>query len=128
MTNSVYTNPVLPSLRGKHEAIVKSYREVSNANGGYLEVIFKLTDRDYTLNVFPGKGDTAGRQINYITSAIRRQLGKDEETLNLIEVLELAKTTPINIWFSYNAEYERVNVNFHEATVIGSANLDEIPA
>ena len=125
---SAFTNPILPALSGKQEAVVKSYREVSNDKGGYLEVIFKLQDRDYTLNVFPGKGETANRQINYIGGAIRKQLGKANETLSLTQILELAKKTPINIWFSYSQEFERMNVNFHEPVNIGSVNVDEIPA
>lgn len=125
---SVFNQKVLPSLRGAHQATVKSYREVTNANGGYLEVIFKLEDRDYTLNVFPGKESTLGRQSNYITGAIRRQLGKDEEALTLFEVLDLAKKTPITIWFSYSPEYQRMNVNFHEPISIGSADLDSVDA
>lgn len=125
---SVFTNKVLPALKGKHEAKVKSFREVENAQGGYLEVIFKLQDRDYTLNIFPGRGDTTGRQVNYITGAIRRQLGKEQEALSLTEVLEIAKTTPINIWFSYSQEYGRMNVNFHEPVSIGEADLDSVDA
>lgn len=128
MKMSVFNQKVLPALKGKHEAKVKSFREVTNANGGYLEVIFKLEDRDYTLNIFPGKGETAGRQVNYVTGAIRRQLGKDEESLSLLEVLELAKTTPINIWFSYSPEYQRMNVNFHEPISIGETDLDSVDA
>ncbi|NCC99825.1 MAG: hypothetical protein EOL95_09045 [Bacteroidia bacterium] len=107
---------------------MKSFREVTNAQGGYLEVIFKLQDRDYTLNIFPGKGETAGRQVNYVTGAIRKQLGKEEESLSLLEVLEIAKTNPINIWFSYSQEYGRMNVNFHEPVVIGETDLDSVDA
>lgn len=125
---SVFTTKVLPALKGKHEAKVKSFREVENAQGGYLEVIFELRDRDYTLNIFPGRGETAGRQVNYVTGAIRRQLGKEEEALSLVEVLEIAKTTPINIWFSYSQEYGRMNVNFHEPVSIGEADLDSVDA
>lgn len=125
---SVFTEKVLPALKGKHEAKVKSFREVENAQGGYLEVIFELEDRDYTLNIFPGRGETAGRQVNYVTGAIRRQLGKEEEALSLVEVLEIAKTTPINIWFSYSQEYQRMNVNFHEPVTIGEADLDSVDA
>jgi hypothetical protein len=125
---SVFNQKVLPALKGKHEAKVKSFREVTNAQGGYLEVIFKLEDRDYTLNIFPGKGETAGRQVNYVAGAIRKQLGKEEESLSLIEVLEMAKTKPINIWFSYSQEYGRMNVNFHEPIVIGETDLDSVDA
>ena len=127
---SIFTQKVLPALTGKQQATVRSFKEVSNTNGGYLEVVFKLSDRDYTLNVFPGKGETAGRQVNYITSAIRKQLGRDHEALSLVDVLELAKTNPINIWFSYSQEYERMNVNFHEpqSQVVGVVNLDSVEA
>lgn len=125
---SVYNQKVLPALSGMRQATVKNYREVTNNNGGYLEVIFKLQDREYLLNVFPGKGETAGRQINYITSAIRNQLGKAQEALSLLEVLELAKKTPINIWFEYSTEYGRMNVNFHAPNTIGEPDLDSVDA
>lgn len=125
---NVFTKKLLPSLSGARQATVKSYREVTNANGGYLEVIFKLEDRDYTLNIFPGRGATEGRQADYITSAIRRQLGKGDKLLSLVEVLELARKTPITIWFSYSPEYQRMNVNFHEPVSIGSTDLDSVDA
>lgn len=128
MNMSVFNQKVLPALSGKQEAKVKSFREVTNAQGGYLEVIFKLQDRDYTLNIFPGHGATEGKQSNYITSAIRKQLGRANESLSLLEVLELAKKNPINIWFSYSQEYGRMNVNFHEPVVIGEADLDSVDA
>lgn len=125
---SVFDQKLLPSLEGKHEAKVKGFRKVTNEQGGYLEVIFKLEDRNYTLNIFPGHGATEGKQSNYITGAIRKQLGKSKEALSLIDVLELAKTTPINIWFSYSQEYGRPNVNFHEPVTIGEADLDSVDA
>ena len=122
---SIFANKVLPTLNGKRSALVKSYREVENTNGGYMEVIFKLEDRDTTYNIFPGKDATAGKQVNYVTSAVRRQLGKDEESLSLIDVLELAKTNPINIWFGYNQAFNRMDVTFHDTTPIESAVADD---
>lgn len=113
--NNLFTQKVLPALSGKREATVKSYENIKNTNGGYLKVTFKLKDRDYGFNIFPGKGEAAGKQINYIASAIRKQLGKESESLSLIEVLDLAKETPISIWFSYNSEFNTMNVAFHES-------------
>lgn len=121
---SIFTNKVLPTLNGKRQATVKSYREVENTNGGYMETIWKLEDREFTYNIFPGKDATAGKQVNYVTSAIRRQLGKDEESLSLIEVLELAKTTPINMWFGYNQAFNRMDVTFHDTTPIETTATD----
>lgn len=123
--NELYTTKVLPALSGKRKGRVLSYEQVTNSNGGYLAVQFQLEDRVYQYNIFPGKGENTGKQVNYITTAIRKQLGKDNEGLSLIEVLDLAKETDIDIWFAYNMVYQTMNVAFHnpEANIIGIEDI-----
>lgn len=108
MKMSLLQQKVLPTLTGKKEATVKDFEEVENTQGGYVKVILQLEDRDYTYCIFP-------TQVEYVTSCLRNQLGlpTTEET-TLGEVLQGAKETPINVWFSYNNDLGRMNVAFHE--------------
>lgn len=124
---SMLDTVVKAPLKGAVQATVKSFQEVQNDKGGYVEVVFTLPDREYTLNIFPGTGATVGKQINYITSAIRKQLQIDGE-VTLKDMLTAAKEMPITLYFSYSNEYNRMNVNFHEPVEIGSIDLSEIDA
>lgn len=101
----------LPALKGMYEATVKSFREVENNNGGYVECILALPDRDYTYCIFP-------TQLDYVTSTFANQLGKADVEITLGELLELAKTNKIKVWFTYNTDLQRMNVAFHEAKVV----------
>lgn len=105
---SLLKTTVLPTLTGMHEACIKSFREVTNDKGGYVEVIFKLEDRDYTYCMFP-------TQVEYVASALRNQLGHQDEVVTLEQLLQEGTTTPIKIWFKYNENIGRMNVAFHEA-------------
>lgn len=105
---SLLTTKKLPTLAGMKEATVKSFKEVENEKGGYVEVVLKLDDRDYTYCIFPS-------QIDYVMSTLANQLGKTDVEITLEDLLNLAKTTPIKVWFSYNNEFNRMNVAFHEA-------------
>lgn len=117
---------VLPALVGERKATVANFKEVKNSNGGYVEVTFKLEDREYKYPIFPGHGATAGKQIAYVTSALRKQLGKESESMTLGEVLEACRKQPISIWFSYAPEYQRMNVQFHSPAVVVESDLDSI--
>lgn len=106
---SLLDTKVLPKLEGERVATLKSYREVINDKGGYVETILKLEDRDYTYNIFP-------TQLEYVTSALRNQFGLDTE-VTLGEVLDIAKTTEFKVWFAYNPQYGRMNVALHAPRV-----------
>ena len=41
---------------------------------------------------------------------------RDKET-TLEDMLVKAETTPIKVWFSYNYDYGRMNVAFHEPSI-----------
>ena len=117
----------LEPLKGEREAKVKSYREVTNDKGGYVEVVLDLGDRTYTYNLFPGKDESAGAQLNYFTGALRRQL-EIEGTTDLEQVLEVAKEKPFKVYFSYSNEYNRLNVAFHKAAEQEVVDLNEVEA
>lgn len=124
--NSLFTEKVLPTLNGMREAKVTSYEFHNNDNGGYLQICFQLEDRIYVHNVFAGKGDNIGRQINYTTSAIRRQLGMEQQAVSIVELLDIliASKTAIKIWFSYNTLVGRLSVNFHEPAPFIDEEID----
>ena len=84
---------------------------------GRVEVILTLPDREYTYNIFPN-------QVDYVTSALRSQFQMTDEVVTLEDMLNKAKTTPISIWFSWNKEFGRMNVAFHEAATKEVATED----
>lgn len=100
----------LPALKGMYEATVKSYKEVENDKGGYIEVIFQLEDRTYTYCIFP-------TQLDYVTSCLNNQFGLERDELSLGECLKKATKESIHIWFSYNQDVQRMNLAFHDTTV-----------
>lgn len=116
---SLLQHTMLPVLTGKHEATIKSYREVENMQGGYIEVILKLEDRDLTYCIFPS-------QLDYITSTLRRQFGMQDETVTLEDMLVKGETTKFNVWFSYNQDYGRMNVAFHEPVSVTEEEAVEL--
>lgn len=116
MNMSLLQKKVLPTLKGKYEAKVLSYDEVENEKGGYIRLILGLSDRKYTYCMFPS-------QIDYLTSALKKQLGVETET-TVEELLDLAQENEINVWFSYNQEYGRMNVAFHEPYVADEEDVD----
>lgn len=103
---SLLDKKVLAPLAGMREATVKSFREIENDKGGYVEVIFNLSDREYTYCVFPS-------QIEYVTSTLRTQFEVEGET-NLGEMLTLALTKTFKVWFNYNYDLGRMNVALHQ--------------
>ena len=123
---SLLNTKSLPALTGERVAVLKSYKEVENNQGGYVNLSFQLEDREYNYPLFPGRGDAAGKQINYFMSAIRNQLGLKDGVLELGEILESMKDKEIKIWFSYNNEYQRMNVEFHQTLQTDDTNLDDI--
>lgn len=104
----------LPALTGERVAKLKSYKEVENKQGGYINLLFELEDREYNYQLFPGRGDAEGRQIAYFARAIRQQLGLTEGVMELEDILKAMKNKEIKIWFSYNDFYQRMNVEFHK--------------
>jgi hypothetical protein len=107
---SLLETRVLPTLKGKYEAKVKSYKEITNEKGGYIEVIFALKDREYKYCIFPS-------QLEYVTSALRNQFDMRDKTVTLADMLKLATKKSINVWFSWNPDIQKMNVALHEPSV-----------
>jgi hypothetical protein len=109
---SLLNHKCLPTLSGKYEAIVKDYREVTNSQGGYIELVLTLPDREFKYCVFPS-------QLDYVASCLNRQLEAERDTFSLGEALDQFKTNGIklDVWFSYNETYGRMNVALHEETI-----------
>lgn len=107
---SLLNTKVLPTLTGMREARVKSFKEEINDKGGYVRVTLELSDREYPYCIFP-------KQIEYVTSAIRNQLGLHEQEVTLADVLTAAQETSIKVWFAYNSDFNRMNVAFHEPRI-----------
>ena len=105
---SLLKTKVLPAVSGMREAHIKSFKEVENDKGGYVETILVLPDREYKYIIFP-------TQVDYVTSALRTQFEMQDEEVTLEEMLTKATTTPIKVWFTYNQDLGRMNVAFHES-------------
>lgn len=101
-----------PTLKGMKEVTVKSFREVSNDKGGYIEVKLNVPGRDkeYGLTIFPS-------QVNYYISTWARQYGLEPENTDLGELLERATTEPIKAYFSWNVDLGKPDVAFHQKNV-----------
>lgn len=108
---------VLPALEGKRTATVKSYKEVANNKGGYIELVLSLPDREYTYVVFPS-------QVNYLASCLQRQLGDKAKEYSLEDLLKLATKNEFSVWFSYNRDLQKMNVAFHESVTV--EDIEEI--
>lgn len=107
---SLLSTKVLPTLTGMREVRIKDFKEIENDKGGYVETTLLLPDREYKYCIFPS-------QVEYVTSAIRNQLGLQDQEVTLEEVLTTAKETSISVWFTYNQDLGRMNVAFHETKV-----------
>lgn len=105
---SLLNTKVLPALSGMREARIKSFKEVENDKGGYVETVLDLPDREYKYIIFPS-------QVDYVTSALRTQFEMQDEEVTLEEMLTKATTTSIKVWFAYNQDLGRMNVAFHES-------------
>lgn len=116
---SLLEKTVLPSLAGKYEATIKSFKEIENDKGGYIETVIQLPDREYKYCIFPS-------QVDYVASALRNQFGMQDEVTNLGDMLNKAKKTMFNIWFSYNYDIGRMNVAFHDNTYRTPTTEDEV--
>lgn len=104
---SLLDTVVLSKLKGSYDVVVKSYQEISNKEGGYIEIIFQFPDREYTFCLFP-------KRIEYFTSCLRNQFGVESQT-TLRDLLEIAKETPITLFVEWSVEYNSYNFSFHEA-------------
>lgn len=116
MKMTLLNKKVLPALTGKRVATISKYEEVANDKGGYVKAVLKLEDREYNYCIFP-------TQVDYVVSAIRRQLD-NQELDTLADVLDAAKTTPIDVYFTYNADLGRMNVAFHESKLATEEAVD----
>lgn len=112
-----YTAP--QPLKGEYEGKLTSYKEIENDKGGYVELKFDVTNpegsREYTHCLFSSS-------IDYFISAVGRQLETDER--NLGSLLDLLKDKPIKIYFTWNDEYKRLNVAFHEPVVVETEDIE----
>ena len=107
---SLLNTKVLPRLEGEYEVTIKSYKEITNAQGGYIETVLQLPDREYKYCIFP-------TQVEYVASCLRNQYEVEGET-TLGAMLEKATKTPFKVWFSYNQDYNRMNVALHYSEVV----------
>ena len=75
--------------------------------------------KQYKYCIFPS-------QVEYVTSALRNQLGLQDKEVTLADVLEAAKETNIKVWFAYNIDFNRMNVAFHEPRIIEDEEAVEL--
>lgn len=117
---SLLNHKCLPTLSGKYEVKVKDYKEITNKQGGYIEVVLILPDREFKYCVFPS-------QVDYVTSCLNRQLEVERDANSLGEALEIYKSKQIalDVWFSYNETYGRMNVALHETTSVDEEHITE---
>lgn len=103
---SLLDTVVLPKLNGSYEVVVKSYKEITNKDGGYVLVVFKFPDRDHKFCLFP-------KRVDYFCSCLKKQFGVEDQT-TLRELLDTAKETPISVFIEWSDEYNSYNLAFHE--------------
>lgn len=108
----------LPDLNGKYTSLIKDWRPVPNTQGGYIEVILQLPDREHKYCIFP-------KQVSYVRSCLRKQFEQTNNKVSLTALLNLAKTREFNVWFNYNFDYNRMNVAFHESRTVEIEDEDE---
>lgn len=107
---SLLNTKVLPKLEGEYKVTIKSYEEIENDKGGYVKIVLQLPDREYTYNLFPSS-------IDYVARNLRNQFNIEGE-VTLKELLDKGLTNAFSIWFSYNQDYQSMNVAFHDTTPI----------
>lgn len=93
-----------PVAEGNYELPLTDVREVSNANGGYVQLVFKNENTEIIHNIF-GQNE---KQIEYTIQTLGRQVGKFGDKVSLEDVL--VKGFIYKIYVSYN-EYGR-NISF----------------
>lgn len=99
MTN-LLSGTVMPALKdGLYSVKLAGFREVANAQGGYVELNIQLPDRVMTWAVFPG-------QLNYVFSGLQRAFGLEEEEVSKMDLLERAKVEEFEI-YTYVDSYSR---------------------
>lgn len=113
---SLLNTKVLPRLEGEYKATIKSYEEIENDKGGYVKIVLQLIDREYTYNLFPSS-------IDYVARNLRNQFEIEEE-VTLGDLLEEGTKTPFSVWFSYNQDYQSMNVAFHDNTAVNEEAPD----
>lgn len=102
----------LPRLKGIRKATILSAKKKENENGGYLDIVFKLSDREQPYKIFNGKGDKKGNQLRYVIQGLKEQLGSETNELTDMETLNLAKKKEFEIEFTYDKAYNSLNISF----------------
>jgi len=113
---SLLNTKVLPKLEGEYKVTIKSYEEIENDKGGYVKVVLQLPDREYQYNLFPSS-------VDYVARNLRNQFEIEDE-VTLGELLEKGTKTPFSVWFSYNQDYQSMNVAFHDTTAVNEEAPD----
>lgn len=67
------------SLRGVYDTSVKGYTVVENDKGGYCQVIFRVNNREYKVNIFPSNLSYWGNNLARVAKLDSDDL---EEILN----------------------------------------------
>ena len=116
---SLLNNTAPQPLKGEYEGRLTSYKEIENDKGGYVELKFDVTNsegsREFTHCLFSSS-------IDYFISTVGKQLETEER--NLEKLLELLKDNTIKIYFTWNDEYKRLNVAFHEPVVVETEDIE----
>ena len=99
---------------GEYEIQIQKYREVTNTQGGYIELTIELPDRTIRQNFFKSN-------LDYLGKSLRDQLGIDAD-MNLKEILDKAVGKKLFGIISYN-EYG-LNLAFHKPRVQETEDVD----
>lgn len=106
---SLLNTKAKPVLAGKYEVTVKDFVEIENEKGGYIRVTLDVPEYgEYTYCIFP-------KNVEYAASCINTQLGVPRDTYELGEALK--KIKKLNVWFSWNEDYNRISLALHEPVV-----------
>lgn len=97
--------PKLPA--GEYPVSIVTFREVTNPQGGYVELTLNMPDRIIKQNFFPS-------QLSYLGSTLAEQLQIRDAEHDIDEILTLAKGKQLFAIVSYN-EYG-MNFAFHRQT------------
>lgn len=106
---SLLETKVLPKLEGEYKTKIKTYKEVENENGGYVETTLILPDREFKYLIFPS-------QVNYVASCLRNQFEITEE-VTLADVLAKATKKEFTVYITWNNEFGRYNIALHQPQV-----------
>lgn len=109
---SLLKTKIKKDLKGEYVTKIKSYEEIENTQGGYIQVVLELPDRDYNYIIFPSS-------IDYVARSLKQQFGLDtQEEYDFDVLLDMAKEREFTVWFEYNETYNRMNVDFKKRNVV----------